>query len=57
MAKLGTVEEKQFFLNQPKYYGWYTYCLQEDFVPPDSREFLQFATQTHIVNDLPDYYK
>jgi len=57
MAKLGTVEEKQFFLNQPKYYGWYSYGLTEDFIPPDSKEFIQFATQTHIVQDLPDYYK
>ena len=57
MAKLGTVEEKQFFLNQPKYYGWYSYSLSEDYTPPDAREFLQFATQTHVVQDMPDYYK
>ena len=57
MAKLGTVEEKQYFLNEPKYYGWYSYQLSEGFIPPDCREFVQFATQTHVVQDMPDYYK
>jgi len=57
IAQLGTVEEKQFFLNQPKYYGWYSYRLSDTFIPPDSREFLQFATQTHVLHDMPDYYK
>ena len=57
MAKLGTVEEKQFYLNKPKYYGWYSYLLNMDWIPCDSRPFIQFATQTHVVEDLPDYYK
>jgi len=57
MAKLGTVEEKQFYLNKPKYYGWYSYLLNMDWIPCDSRPFFQFATQTHVVEDLPEYYK
>ena len=57
MEKLGTVEEKQYFLNKPKYYGWYSYLLSHDWIPQDCKPFLQFATQTHIVEDLPEYYK
>jgi len=56
MAKLGTVEEKQYQLNRPKYYGWYSYMLSQSWIPCDAKEFLQFATQTHIVDGLPDYY-
>ena len=57
MAKLGTVEEKQYYLNQPKYYGWDSYTLNQDFIPCDIKPFLQFATQTHVVEGLPEYYK
>ena len=57
IARLGTVEEKQYFLNKPKYYGWYSYNIRDDCIPCDAKPFLQFATQTHIVEGLPDYYK
>jgi len=56
MEKLGTVEEKQYQLNRPKYYGWYSYMLDQNWIPCDAKEFLQFATQTHVVDGLPDYY-
>ena len=55
IAKLGTVEEKQFYLNKPKYYGWYSYGLAQDWVPCDAKPFLQFATQTHVVEGLPQH--
>lgn len=56
IAKLGTVEEKQFQINRPKYFGWYSYMLNQDWIPCDAKEFLQFATQTHVVDGLPEYY-
>jgi len=56
MAKLGTVEEKQFHINRPKYYGWYSYMLNQGYIPCDAKEFLQFATQTTLIDGLPDYY-
>ena len=57
LARLGTVEEKQYFINKPKYYGWYSHIIKDDWIPCDAKPFLQFATQTHIVEGLPDYYK
>ena len=54
LAKLGTVEEKQYFINKPKYYGWYSYMLDQRWIPCDARPFLQFATQTHVVETLPE---
>lgn len=54
IAKLGTVEEKQYFINKPKYYGWYSYMLDQSWIPCDARPFLQFATQTHVVETLPE---
>jgi len=56
MAKLGTVEEKQYHINRPKRHGWYSYILEQSWIPCDSKDFLQFATQTHVVEGLPDYY-
>jgi len=56
MKNLKTVEEKQYQINRPKYYGWYSYILTQDWQPFDSLEFLQFATQTHVVGGLPEYY-
>lgn len=56
LSKLGTVEEKQYQINRPKYYGWYSYMLTQNWIPSDSRDFLQFATQTHVTEGLPEYY-
>jgi len=49
MKNLKTVEEKQYQINRPKYYGWYSHILSQDWVPHSGLDFLQFATQTHIV--------
>jgi len=56
MANLGTVEEKQYQINRPKYYGWYSYMIDQRWIPCDAGEFLRFATQTHVVDGLPEYY-
>jgi len=57
IKNLKTVEEKQYQINRPKHYGWYSYHLNQEWVPYDSCKFLQFATQTRIVQDLPPYYQ
>ena len=43
-----TVEEKQFMINRPKYYGWYSYILHQNTIPSDALEFVQFSTWTHV---------
>lgn len=56
MNKLKTVEEKQYQINRPKYYGWYSYKLYQDWIPADGKDFLQFATQTRVIDGLPSCY-
>jgi len=58
MAGLRTVEEKQFQLNRPKYYGWYSFLLGQDHIPVGASKFLEFATHTHTVSGgLPEYFR
>lgn len=54
-----TVEEKQIKLNMPRYYGFKSYMLKEDYVPYNSLPLTQHITKTHLIinNNLPDYYK
>ncbi|XP_068908828.1 large ribosomal subunit protein mL65 [Tenebrio molitor] len=54
-----TVEEKQIKLNMPKYYGFKSYILQEDYIPYNSLPLIQHVTRTHLIKDqnLPDFYK
>lgn len=54
-----TVEEKQIKLNMPRYYGFKTYMLKENYVPYNNLPLAQHVTKTHLIvnNDLPDYYK
>lgn len=55
MKSLRTVEEKQIYLNKPKYFGWYSCVLDIDKIPPDSLDLMQHATNTTIVkNKLPE---
>ncbi|XP_016837802.1 28S ribosomal protein S30, mitochondrial [Nasonia vitripennis] len=55
---LGTVEEKIFELNMPRYYGWKVCKIEEGTIPYDPLPFAQYVTRTHMVNEpgLPDYY-
>ena len=48
MKNLQTVEEKQIYLNKPKYYGWYSCVIKNAKIGPTTLEFLQFATNTTI---------
>ena len=58
MKRLKTVEEKQWYLNKPKYYGWYSCVIKGAKLKPDSQEFVQFATNTVVMdNQLPEVYK
>jgi len=58
MRSLKTVEEKQLYLNKPKYYGWYSCVMDPNKVLPTSLDFLQFVTNTTIINDdLPNPLK
>ncbi|XP_059096351.1 uncharacterized protein LOC131890916 [Tigriopus californicus] len=54
---LKTVEEKQYFLNKPKFFGWYSYKLIDDNLMYGSQEFAQAMTSTHVLEGLPDVYE
>jgi len=56
IKQLKTVEEKQFAINRPKYYGWYSSIIDSDFIPPDALDFVQFATWTTKIEGLPEVY-
>jgi len=57
VKQLGTVEEKMYQINRPKYYGWYSYMIRPDYVAADLLGFSQFATWTRVQNGLPDYFQ
>ncbi|CAH0553313.1 unnamed protein product [Brassicogethes aeneus] len=54
-----TVEEKQIRLNMPKYYGFKSYILSEDYIPYNNLPLIQHVTRTHLIVDkeLPEYYR
>jgi len=56
IKQLGTVEEKVFAINRPKFYGWYSYIVHSNHVPHDSLDFIQFATWTSKIEGLPEIY-
>lgn len=58
IKRLGTVEEKIFELNMPRYYGWKVCKIEEGTIPYDGLPFAQYVTRTHVVNKprLPAYY-
>jgi len=57
--QVGTVEEKLFKLNLPKYYGYKALMLSEQNVPYNSLSFVQYATRTELRESetLPGHYK
>ncbi|KAG5882797.1 hypothetical protein JTB14_035627 [Gonioctena quinquepunctata] len=54
-----TVEEKQIKLNMPRYYGFKSYLLTEDYSPYNNLPLAQHVTKTHLIvnNNLPEFYK
>jgi len=52
-----TVEEKQWYVNCPKYFGWRTYCMDSARIPPSALPSIQFVTNTTLVADLPAVYR
>jgi len=53
---LKTVEEKQYWVNRPKYYGWYSFIINQHEIPSDALDFVQFSTWTHVIDGLPECY-
>jgi hypothetical protein len=41
IKSLNTVEEKQMYLNKPKYYGWYSCVVDTTHIKADSLDFLR----------------
>ena len=57
VRKLDTVEEKLYYMNKPKYYGWQSYIIDASKIRPTSLDFVQYITNTTLVeNELPPIY-
>ena len=54
VAALKTVEERQFYVNKPKYYGWYTCKIELDNVPYGTLALAQRMTLTSVERGLPE---
>jgi len=57
VQNLGTVEEKMYQINRPKYYGWYSYMIDPDYMPADVLDFAKFSTWTSVREGLPNYFQ
>lgn len=58
IQRLGTVEEKLFEINLPRYYGWESLLLEEGVgILYNSLPFSKYMTRTHFYNNLPDRYR
>jgi len=53
---LKTVEEKQYFTNLPKYFGWRTYHMDSSKIPPAALPSVRYITNTTLVEGLPEVY-
>ena len=51
VKRMGTVEEKQYFLNMPKYFGWKCYMLKSSRLPTSFLAPLQYFTNTTLVDE------
>ena len=51
-----TVEEKKYYVNLPKYFGWRAWLLDTSDVAPASLPATQFVTNTTVVEGLPESY-
>lgn len=57
VKSLKTVEEKQAYINKPKYYGWYTCVIDAKKIRCGSLDFVQYVTNTTVVDGkLPELY-
>ena len=57
MKNLKTVEEKQWYINKPKFYGWYSTVVNADRIRYGTLDFVQYVTNTTVVDDrLPERY-
>lgn len=57
IKNLKTVEEKQWYINKPKFYGWYSTIVGIDRIRYGTLDFAQYVTNTVIVdNQLPECY-
>lgn len=57
--KVGTVEEKLIKINLPRYYGFQSLMLAEDYLPYNCLDFMRHVTRTDLIEleGLPEYYK
>lgn len=58
IKRIGTVEEKLFEINVPRYWGWKCLMLKEGKLPFDSLRLNQYVTRTHVLDakEMPEYY-
>ena len=54
VAALKTVEERQFYVNKPKYFGWYTCKINLENIPYGTLALAQRMTLTSVERGLPE---
>jgi len=56
IASLPTIQQKLMEINMPKYYGYWSCQMNSSKHNLNALEFVQYATRTHVMNDLPEEY-
>ena len=57
VKNLKTVEEKLYYMNKPKYYGWQSTVIEASRIRSTSLDLVQYITNTTTVeNELPPIY-
>ncbi|XP_068210729.1 large ribosomal subunit protein mL65 [Palaemon carinicauda] len=57
VKNLPTVEQKFIELNMPKYYGYWSCQIKDNWHKINGGDFIKYATRTHVSKDFPvDYY-
>jgi len=56
VASLKTVEERLWWLNKPKYFGWHSAVLEPTAIPVGALDFVKCVTCTDTVEGLPERF-
>ncbi|CAL4108052.1 unnamed protein product, partial [Meganyctiphanes norvegica] len=56
ITSLPTIQQKLMEMNMPKYYGYWSCQMHSSRHYLNALEYIQYATRTHVSNDLPEEY-
>jgi len=57
VKNLKSVEEKQYYTNAAKFFGWRAFIMDSSQIPPAALPSVQFVTNTTVVEGLPTIYE